>query len=213
VRLPATLSLADGALIEPLASALRGVGMASIRHGDRVLVLGAGAIGAGAIYWARRLGAGRIVATARSARRAPLALDMGATAFLDSAALDAGLLEALGGAPDIVLECTGAPGMLAKAVELVRTGGTIVCAGICPVADTFFPALAVAKELSLRFSCAYDYGDFRYAVDSLDRGAIEPRAMIDHNIGLDAVPEVLESMRAGHSYGTKTLVDPNRLAL
>ena len=66
VKLPATLSVADGALIEPLAVGLYATRMARIQPGDRVLVLGAGSVALCAIYWARRLGAGRIVAMSRS---------------------------------------------------------------------------------------------------------------------------------------------------
>ena len=51
--------MADGALIEPLAISLYGVKLAQIQPGDRVLVLGGGTVALYAIYWARRLGAGR----------------------------------------------------------------------------------------------------------------------------------------------------------
>ena len=59
-KLPSALSMADGALIEPLAISLYGVELAQIRPGDRVLVLGGGTVALYAIYWARRLGAGRL---------------------------------------------------------------------------------------------------------------------------------------------------------
>ncbi len=39
------MSLADGAIVEPLAVALHGVALSGIRPGDKVLVLGAGPIG------------------------------------------------------------------------------------------------------------------------------------------------------------------------
>jgi len=99
IKLPATLSAADGALIEPLAVGLYGVRMSGIQPGDRVLVMGAGAVALCTIYWARRLGAGRIVAMSRSARRQALALEMGADAFVGLAA------DAVGGA-NALLELT-----------------------------------------------------------------------------------------------------------
>ena len=57
VPLPRTVSLEDGALVEPMAVGLHGVRLAQSQPGDRVLVLGAGPIGLASIYWARRLGA------------------------------------------------------------------------------------------------------------------------------------------------------------
>src|SRR5207253_1613402 len=58
IKLPATLSLADGALIEPLAVGLHGASLARLHPGSRVLVIGAGPIGLAAVFWARKLGAG-----------------------------------------------------------------------------------------------------------------------------------------------------------
>ena len=61
---------------------LRRAQVARIQPGDRVLVLGGGTVALYAIYWARRLGAGKIVAMSRSDRRKDLALEMGADAFV-----------------------------------------------------------------------------------------------------------------------------------
>ena len=57
VKLPAAITLEDGALAEPLAVALHGVTQANMSRGARVLVLGAGPIGLGTAFWARRFGA------------------------------------------------------------------------------------------------------------------------------------------------------------
>src|SRR5579871_3595865 len=69
VLLPKTLSLADGALIEPIASGLHALRWANMQPGDRILILGAGAMAAAVTYWARRLGAAAIAVTSRSAHR------------------------------------------------------------------------------------------------------------------------------------------------
>jgi (R,R)-butanediol dehydrogenase/meso-butanediol dehydrogenase/diacetyl reductase len=201
VRLPDALSFADGALVEPLSCAARGVAMAGLKPADRVLVLGLGAIGAGVIFWARRRGANRIVAAARSASRAALAAALGADRFLPSGALGA----ELGDAPDAVFECTGAPGMIAAAIDLVRPGGTVICLGLCNTADSFTPAAAAYKEVTLRFSLAYSLKDFQDSVAALEGGA---PPLVEATVDLNAVPDLLESMRAGASRATKILVDP-----
>ena len=41
----------------------------------------------------------------------------------------------------------------------------------------------------------------------LDRGAVEPRAMVTDQIGLDALPDTLEAMRH-RTHQCKVLVDP-----
>lgn len=210
VVLPATLSPADGALIEPLAVGLRGVRLAAMRPGARVAVLGAGSIGLAAIYCARLLGAGRIVAISRSARRADLALQMGATGF---EALGDDEIErvsaALGGMPEIVLECAGAVGMLQKAVEMVAPGGTIVSLGFCTAPDPILPSLATWKQVTLKFSFTYDLGEFEHCANMLDAGHVEPRLMISTTVGLDDFPALFEALRAG-APETKIHLDPWR---
>ena len=208
VVLSQTLSPADGALIEPLAVGLRGVRLAAIRPGARVAVLGAGSIGLAAIYWARLVGAGKIVAISRSARRADLAMQMGANSF---ETLGEGETErvsaALGGMPEVVIECTGAVGMTQKSVELVAPGGTVVSLGFCTAPDPILPSLATWKQVTIKFSFAYDLREFQHCADVLDSGHLEPRLMISRTVGLDAFPALLEELRAGANE-TKVHVDP-----
>jgi (R,R)-butanediol dehydrogenase/meso-butanediol dehydrogenase/diacetyl reductase len=68
VRLPASLSLSDGALVEPLACGAQAARLAGVNAASRVLVIGVGAIGLGAIYWAHRAGCEQIVASGTSDR-------------------------------------------------------------------------------------------------------------------------------------------------
>ena len=109
----------------------------------RVLVLGAGSVALCAIYWAKRLGAGRIVAMSRSARRRAMALEMGADTFIHYGDNEIDeVAEALGGPPDIVYECVGNPGFVMKGIQHVRTLGQVVSMGFCTAPDQIVPALA-----------------------------------------------------------------------
>lgn len=210
VKLPADLSLADGALVEPLAVGLHGVALARLDPGARVLVLGAGSVGLAAIYWARRLGAGRIAAASPSARRAELAQGMGADGFVtlaEDAATQDSAMAALGGPPDVVFECAGAVGLLGRAVGLVRPNGLIVSMGFCMAPDPIVPAMATWKQVRLAFSMGYSLADFQFAADSLAAGHVAPRTMITAVVGLDALPAAFEALRGGSAH-TKLHVDP-----
>jgi threonine dehydrogenase-like Zn-dependent dehydrogenase len=209
VKLPRTLSLEDGALIEPLASALRGTAMSGMRPGSRVAVLGAGAIGLGAVYWARQLGAAQVLVVARSERHRELAMELGATHFLTQGeSLGSRITAAIGALPEVVLECIGAPGALALAIEMVAPRGTIVALGMCLVPDAVNPFVAGFKSIVLKFSAAYELRDFEAAARALDRGAVEPRAMISERISLDELPATFEALRA-EPRGCKIMVTPN----
>lgn len=208
IKLPSTLSLADGALVEPLAVGLHGVMLADMVPSRRVLVLGAGSVGLAALYWARHLGAGKIVAASPSARRRDIALAMGADAFETLGEGEGERINAaLGGPPDVVLECAGAVGVLNKGIQLVRPGGTIVSLGFCISPDPIVPAIATWKRVTIKFSMAYTLADFEHAADMLDRGHLEPRLMISDTIGLDSLPAMFEALHAGAPQ-TKVHLDP-----
>ncbi|CAN7457887.1 alcohol dehydrogenase catalytic domain-containing protein [Phenylobacterium sp. LjRoot225] len=196
VKLPSTLSLADGALVEPLAVSLHALRLATMRPGDKVLVLGGGAVALTTIYWARRLGAGRIVAASRSERRAALALEMGADAFVQSGDAEvAEVSEALGGSPDIVFECVGVPGIIQKAIAHVRTYGQVLSLGFCIDPDTIMPAMAALKAVKLGFPVGYALRDFQYSAETLHAGRVDPARMISSTVSLEQLPATFEMLR------------------
>lgn len=209
VRLPETLSFADGALVEPLACGAQAVRLGGVTPQSRVLVLGAGAIGLAAIYWAARAGCQSIVAAAPSRRREGLARALGAAEFVSTGSDIAQIsAEALGGVPDIVFECAGKPGAIATALDCVGNRGTVVSSGMCFANDSFVPGFAVMKQIRLQFSMAYMAHDFHTAVAALDSGHVEPRAMITRTVSLAQLPETLEALRQP-SEDCKVLVRPN----
>lgn len=208
IRLPAALSLADGALVEPLAVGHHAVELSGMEPGARVLVIGAGPIGLAAIYWARRHGAASILVLARSRRRESIAIAMGATRFMESGEAPTQETEAaLGGAPDVVFEAVGLPGLIAQSINYARPRGTVVILGLCLAPDSFAPALAMRKEVRLLFSMAYGITSFRDSIDALEVGHVEPRAMITGTVSLDALPGAFESLRSP-SHQCKLIVDP-----
>lgn len=209
IVLPQTVSMADGALIEPLAVGLHGASAANMTPGARVLVIGAGSVALSAIYWCHRLGAGRIAVLSRSMRNSDIARTFGARAFeLVGEGEAERIADALGGPPDIVFECAGAVGLTQKAVELVRLGGTVMSMGFCAQPDPIVPMVATWRQITMKFTFAYGLADFQYCADTLDSGVIEPRLMLSDAISLDELPVKFEAIRAGRAPEVKVQVDP-----
>lgn len=208
VELPAGLSFADGALVEPLAVGLHGVLMAGFAPDARVLVMGAGPIGLAVTYWARRIGVRNIVVVANSSRREALAYEMGASKFIvtsDDAVV--AVDRVLGGRPDCVFECVGLPGMIDRAIHHVRPRGTAIVLGACTTSDAITPMQALMKEIRVQFSLTYSRADYETVVQALDSGAVAPRLMITDTISLDALPEVFEALRRPTVH-CKVMIDP-----
>ncbi|WP_421838322.1 alcohol dehydrogenase catalytic domain-containing protein [Novosphingobium sp.] len=208
VKLPKSASLADGAIIEPLAVALHGVAMAGMHIGDKVLILGAGPIGLAAAFWARRMGAGRVVVQDVATWQQDRALAMGAHDFVADRTDPIGAAErALGGKADVVFECVGVPGLIAQAVEQVRARGTIVLLGLCTVPDTFNSFAMLSKEVRLVTSAFFTAHEYHAALDALDRGAAEPRLLVTETIPLASTPTVFEALRR-RTQQCKVLIAP-----
>ncbi len=208
MKLPADLSLADGAIIEPLAVALHGVELSGLKRGDTVLVLGAGPIGLAVAFWAKRLGAAKIAVQDVAEFQRQRALEMGADLFVVDPADPVGSAErALGGKADIVFECVGIPGLIAQAVDQLRNRGTILLLGLCTRPDTINSFAMLTKEVRLVTSAFFTRQDYLASLDALAAGALEPRLLVTDTIPLEAVPELFESLKSRTSQ-CKVLIAP-----
>jgi (R,R)-butanediol dehydrogenase/meso-butanediol dehydrogenase/diacetyl reductase len=196
IKLPADLSLADGAIIEPLAVALHGVNLSGLRKGDKVLVLGAGPIGLATAFWAKQLGAAKVAIQDVANYQQSRALEMGADVFVVDPADPVGSAErALGGQADNVFESVGVPGLIAQGVEPVRPRGTILLLGLCTKPDTFNSFAMLSKEVRLVTSAFFTVPEYQASLDALAEGAIEPRLLVTDTISLSETPDVFESLK------------------
>ena len=196
VRLGTDVSLADGAIIEPLAVALHGVNLSGLKPGDKVLVLGAGPIGLAVAFWAKRFGAAEVAVQDIAEFQRQRALDMGADAFVVDPQDPVGSAErGLGGKADIVFECVGIPGLIAQAVEQVRPRGTILLLGLCTRPDTFNSFAMLSKEVRLVTSAFFTVPEYEASLQALAEGAVEPRLLITDTISLAETPQVFESLK------------------
>ena len=171
-------------------------------------MIGAGPIALGAVFWARRMGAGRVVVMATSDRRSAFAEQAGATSFLvagDNPVAEA--IEAIGGEPDVVIEAAGAPGTIEQAMQTVKPTGTVVVLGWCTVPDSYVPALYLMKQIRLQFSMTYDVAEFRHVIGVLEDDGAALRSMVSAVVSLDELPEMFESLRGGNTQ-CKVLIDP-----
>jgi 2-desacetyl-2-hydroxyethyl bacteriochlorophyllide A dehydrogenase len=132
-RLPDSVSLEEGALVEPLACCVHGIDQANIKLGDVVAVLGAGPIGCLLIQLARLQGAGTILAVEPDVARRQHAIAAGAdlTCGPDETTSTLSAIRDLATA-DVVIEASGRTQTAEWAVGLVRRGGTALLFGVYP---------------------------------------------------------------------------------
>jgi threonine dehydrogenase-like Zn-dependent dehydrogenase len=213
VVLPESLSMADGALVEPMACGRRALHLAGFSEGQRLLVLGGGTMALSMIFWARLLGAAEIRVLSRSAHRREIVLAMGADTYHSSDTDDPEQWSrARAGQPDVVAECVGKTDMLGEAIDLVRLGGTVISMGMCTLPEPLVAARCSFKEVKLVFPLGYSVGDFEMTARAFDADDVDPSLMVSETIALEALPDTLERLRAG-SKSLKVLVDPSLHAI
>ncbi len=158
-----------GALVEPLATALHMVGMADQDRGP-VAILGAGPIGLLALAAARQLNFTKIAVAEVNPNRSAVALQLGADLVVNPKDSDAqAVLERFFGEDGCfaVFDAAGFSATRRLALQLVRTGGLIVQAGLGEAETSFDFVELVRREIRVAGSYAYSRLDFQTALEWL----------------------------------------------
>ncbi len=177
------------AFAEPLSVCLHASRQAGPLQGRRVLVTGAGPIGALCVLVARHAGAREVVATDIADAPLAVAQQIGADLALNTAsnpqALDRFATDK--GYFDVVFESSGAGAALAAALRAARPGATVVQLGLGNGEMSVPMNMVVAKEINLRGTFRFDE-EFACAVDFLSSCAIDVRPLLTEIVPLaDAV--------------------------
>ncbi len=198
VRVPDALPSRIAVLGEPMANGLHFVRRGRLQAGQRVAIFGAGQIGLSILYWARRLGAGRIVVSEPAPQRARLARELGADAVLDptqQADISAAIPDALGGRPQLVFEATGRADVMREAIHLVAPGGgAAVIAGITLDEIAISPVALILKETDLIFPLGTVREEVEEVVAVLASGELPAERFISHRISQAAIPAALKEL-------------------
>jgi threonine dehydrogenase-like Zn-dependent dehydrogenase len=133
---------------------------------------------------------------------------MGATEVVDPAvepAFDAWYRTSTGGC--VVFEAVGVPGVIESIVGGAPLFSRVVVVGVCVGEDRFRPAMAINKEIDLRFVLGYTPLEFRDTLHLLAEGTVDPRPLITGEVGLDGVAGAFDALADPEAHA-KILVDP-----
>ena len=176
--LPEGATPADAAGAEPLAVCLHALNMAPSLKDQRVLITGAGPIGAICTALARLRGAAEIVVTDVQDYTLGIARRMGADRVVNVASDPEGLAgyAAGKGRIDVVLECSANPHAIAQAIGITRPQGTLVQIGVGGTLPLPLN-LIVSKELRFHGTHRFD-SEFAEAVRMIGAGEIDLSPMV-----------------------------------
>ena len=121
--------------------------------------------------------------------------------------------EKLGAAPKrpVIFECVGVPGVISSIIDDAPLFSRVVVVGVCVGPDRFTPAMAINKEIDLRFVFGYTPLEFRDTLHMLAEGRLDPRPMITGEVGLDGVDAAFSALGDPETHA-KILIDPRSAA-
>lgn len=197
-RLPDSLSLRQGAMVEPIAVACHDVRMGEVREGDFVAVIGGGPIGMLIALVAQARGA-RLLLAEVNPFRIQLARELGIDAVNPAETDLASLVNQRTGGTgaDVVFEVSGSAAGAEMMTRLPRTRGRIVVVAIYadpPKVDLF---RFFWRELKLAGARVYEPEDFELAIQLAAGGKLPLDKLITEVVPLDRLEDGMRQMERG----------------
>jgi len=210
VKVPEGLSLNAAAISQPLAVGLHAARRSGVRDGDKVLLIGAGAIGTFVLAGLKKLFKADVIVLDFAGSRLERATRLGAdhtvevgenaSADVQNIVGDAGI--------DVIIEASGAPGQLQFAVDLVKRGGIILQVGLPATKQEINVHKLVMSEINIQTTLAHVCDqDLGLALEILGTTNLADE-LIEGVYPLSEISNQLELLGSGKVQG-KVLFDPS----
>lgn len=199
-RLPAHLSNAQAAFIEPLACVIHALKRIRVWPGVQVLIFGAGPMGLLLLQALRQSGAAQVVMVEKQQARLALATQLGGIAV----SVDGQQAEALRAiAPhgfDLVVDATGVPAVIEQAFTYVRPRGQYLQFGVTPMDATIRlrPYDLFRNDWTVIGSFALCY-TFLPAIAWLAKGVIDIAPLVSHTVPMTDFASAFHAFASGQT--------------
>jgi len=211
VKLPDSIPVEYGALMEPL-----GVGVSAVENADvagrNVVVIGSGPIGLGIVSAAHAMGAVNIIALDVLEYRLSLAMKCGATHTLDPSKLspvDSILDKTNNVGADVIFDASGDSSAISAAFKYLRKGGSVHLVGLPSEPTT----LDLSPDVIFKEAAIYGYHGRKMfqtwtrMINLLESGKLDLRPIISHRMPLADAGQAFELLLKGEN-ASKILLMP-----
>jgi len=107
----------------------------------------------------------------------------------------------------VIFECVGVPGMIDGIIGAAPLASRIIVVGVCMGDDKLRPAMAVGKEIDIRFVFGYTPLEFRDTLFMLADGTLEASALVTGTVGLHGVTTAFQALGDPEKHA-KIMIDP-----
>ena len=202
--LPEHVTFDQGAWTDNLGVALWAIERGRLRAGERVVVIGPGAIGLCATQLARALGAGRVTLVGRGKRLARVR-DMA------DEVVDAADVARLHGTADLVVEFAGTADAARDAIAAARRGGRVVLGGATGAGVELTGvdlSTIVRGNLDVLGSLANPKGVSGRALELLSQGKIDVTSLVTHHFPLERFEDAWRTFMERREGAIRVMLHP-----
>jgi threonine dehydrogenase-like Zn-dependent dehydrogenase len=107
----------------------------------------------------------------------------------------------------VIFECVGVPGVIDDIIDNAPLYSRVVVVGVCMQPDRLTPAMAINKEIDLRFVLGYTPLEFRDTLHLLADGKVDATPVITGVVGLGGVDNAFSALADPEAHA-KILIDP-----
>lgn len=107
----------------------------------------------------------------------------------------------------VIFECVGVPGIIDGIVAGAPLFSRVVVVGVCMATDAIRPAMAINKEIDLRFVLGYTPMEFRDTLHMIAEGKVDVTPLITGGVGLGGVAGAFDELAEAGRHA-KILIDP-----
>ena len=94
----------------------------------------------------------------------------------------------------VIFECVGVPGVIDQIIASAPLYSRVVVVGVCMGADQIRPAMAINKEIDLRFVIGYTPLEFRDTLHVLAEGKVDASPLVTGTVGLPGVDSAFSAL-------------------
>ena len=210
VSIPLGMNLDAAGIAQPLAVGLHAARRSNVQDGDKVLLIGAGAIGTFVLAGLKHIVNAEVAVLDFAGERLERASRLGADHVIEVGDGAADKIREIFGPTgvDVAIEASGAPGQMAFALKQVKRGGTMLQVGLPTSQVEFDVHPVVMSEISIQTTLAHVCSeDLAPALEILTSTTLA-KEMVEGVHPLSEIVNQLELLNTGKIQG-KVLFDPS----
>lgn len=201
-KIPENISGEEGIFIETISCCLHAIDKAEINAGEKVLILGAGAVGLIMLQLVKRIASKVIISEPIEIKR-KIASKLGANSTINPLLEDIVSItkkETDNYGVDKIIDCTGKIEAVKNSIKMLKRGGMLILSGLYPKSDelSITPLEILQNEITIKGSFLNPF-TYSRSIEILSNNKIKVKQLITHRFKLNEIEKAYKIFPKGEA--------------